>query len=115
MFRNLAKQAVTAAGAPGTLWVALLLLTAVTAGAEPSRCEVTGVPRWQCCATKASPMPPCCMKGCRTAGRIIRHSRVGGASGSFEEARRNQSAVDAGRRSSELFNSVADGRAGHDR
>lgn len=27
-------------------------------------CNVNGKPRWQCCPTKASPMPPCCQKGC---------------------------------------------------
>lgn len=35
-------------------------------------CGHTGRPRWQCCASKASPMPPCCQKGCTTAGRIVR-------------------------------------------
>jgi hypothetical protein len=30
---------------------------------------VTGLPSRQCCASKASPMPPCCMKGCDTAGQ----------------------------------------------
>ena len=35
-------------------------------------CPVTGLDRRQCCASKASPLPPCCMKGCDTAGRHLR-------------------------------------------
>jgi hypothetical protein len=27
-------------------------------------CRVTGLARADCCARKASPMPPCCMQGC---------------------------------------------------
>jgi hypothetical protein len=33
---------------------------------DPSLCEVTGKPRWQCCPRKGSPMPPCCQRGCST-------------------------------------------------
>lgn len=36
---------------------------------EPSRCEVTGKPRWQCCPRKSAPMPPCCQRGCTTLNR----------------------------------------------
>ena len=52
--------------------LALLLVSAGSGLAASRNCEVTGKPRWQCCASKASPMPPCCMKGCTTAGQIIR-------------------------------------------
>lgn len=35
-------------------------------------CTVTGKPRAQCCASKASPMPPCCMKGCENQGTKVK-------------------------------------------
>jgi hypothetical protein len=35
-------------------------------------CPVTGLARRQCCASKASQQPPCCAKGCDTAGRLLR-------------------------------------------
>ena len=35
-------------------------------------CPVTGLNRAQCCASKASPMPPCCAQGCDTAGQMLR-------------------------------------------
>ena len=37
-----------------------------------SLCPVTGLNRSQCCASKASPMPPCCAQGCDTPGQILR-------------------------------------------
>jgi hypothetical protein len=40
--------------------------------AAASACPVTDLNRSQCCASKASAMPPCCMSGCNTAGRIVR-------------------------------------------
>lgn len=51
------------------------LLVSVGAAARPSSaatCPVTGLLRSQCCAGKASQMPPCCMKGCDTPGRLFR-------------------------------------------
>ena len=52
--------------------LALLLVPADSGITASKHCEVTGKPRRQCCASKASPMPPCCMKGCATAGQLIR-------------------------------------------
>lgn len=54
-----------------------LLLTVAGYAADGSlqrkspTCPVTDLPRWQCCPTKASPMPPCCQKGCDTPTRVI--------------------------------------------
>lgn len=52
--------------------LALVFTTLSAVHAASATCEVTGKPRWQCCARKASPMPPCCMKGCSTAVRTMR-------------------------------------------
>ena len=55
----------------GALAALLVSVSAVTAAPSPT-CPVTGKKRWQCCASKQSPMPPCCMKGCDTPGQIFR-------------------------------------------
>lgn len=34
-------------------------------------CGVTGKPLARCCGSKASQMPPCCQKGCKTAGKVV--------------------------------------------
>jgi hypothetical protein len=34
-------------------------------------CAITGKPLAQCCGSKASQMPPCCQKGCKTAGKKV--------------------------------------------
>ena len=52
--------------------LALLLVTMAPGSAASPTCEVTDLPRRQCCASKASPMPPCCQKACSIPGRIIR-------------------------------------------
>jgi hypothetical protein len=42
-----------------------LVLAAGGVRSDPfEKCNVTGKPSWQCCPKKASPMPPCCQKGC---------------------------------------------------
>lgn len=46
--------------------LALLFVGSIPTLAASSRCEVTDKPRWQCCAKKGSPMPPCCQQGCST-------------------------------------------------
>ena len=52
--------------------LALLLVTTSAGFGASRKCEVTGLPRPQCCASKASLMPPCCQKGCSTAGQVLR-------------------------------------------
>ena len=42
------------------------------AKATAATCEVTGLKRAQCCASKASQTPPCCQKGCSTPGSVQR-------------------------------------------
>jgi hypothetical protein len=32
-------------------------------------CAVTGKPLQQCCGSKASQMPPCCQKACKSSGK----------------------------------------------
>lgn len=56
--------------------VATALSGIAVAGTEPSRCEVTGKPRWQCCPRKSSPMPPCCQSGCSTGTRVYQRGRL---------------------------------------
>ena len=40
--------------------------------AAASTCPVTGLNRSQCCASQASPMPPCCSQGCDIPGKVLR-------------------------------------------
>jgi len=56
-----------------SLATAALALSAGAALAHnPARCPVSGMDRRICCASKASPMPPCCQRVCDTPARLVR-------------------------------------------